>query len=155
MTLPGRKSRGITVDGVAFRWAVSPDSGYMWLVVEHASGSGQRVEAVFDYGVPLTPAVARRVIERALATGWRPLEGGLKPLRLDGGDRGRRVAAGDRGGGTREGIGMLFRNVVDEWRCAGRFFGKNLHGRICFEGLSERRPADGTPADGGARVRSV
>jgi len=42
MALSRRSSRSITVDGVEYRWAVSPDSGYLWLIVERADAPGQR-----------------------------------------------------------------------------------------------------------------
>jgi hypothetical protein len=96
MALAKRSSRTITVDGVEYRWAVSPDSGYMWLVVERAVGSGQRVEASFDYRdivrpdgriigqrQSVSPGVVRAIVLRALAIGWRPEQRGLKPLRVD------------------------------------------------------------------------
>jgi hypothetical protein len=97
MALAKRMSRSIMVDGVAYRWAVSPDSGYMWLVVERAANPGQRIEASFDYHDvvrpdghmagqrrSVSPGVVRAVVLHALANGWRPGQGGLKPLRIDG-----------------------------------------------------------------------
>ncbi|HYE20512.1 MAG TPA: hypothetical protein VEA69_18840 [Tepidisphaeraceae bacterium] len=97
MSLAKRSSRTISVDGVAYRWAVSPDDGYMWLVVERADRAGQRVEAVFEYhdvrGADgrnagqrraASPGVVAAVIRHALANGWRPGRGGLKPLRVGG-----------------------------------------------------------------------
>ena len=97
MALARRGSRIIRVDGVAYRWAVSPDGGSVWLVVERDGASGQRVQAMFDYsdtilpdghtgrqGRSLTPRVVRSVIARASANGWQPLLPGLKPLRVDG-----------------------------------------------------------------------
>jgi hypothetical protein len=97
MALAKRSSRTITVNGSEYRWAVSPDSGYMWLVVELADGPGQRVEASFDYHDvvqadgrvtgqrrSVSPGVVRAVVLHALANGWRPDQGGLRPLRIDG-----------------------------------------------------------------------
>jgi hypothetical protein len=49
MALSKRNSRTIHIDGVEYRWAVSPDSGCMWLIVELAASPGQRIEALFDY----------------------------------------------------------------------------------------------------------
>ena len=97
MALARRSSRAITVDGVDYRWAVSPDSGYMWLVVERAVRPGQRLLASFQYHDviqpdgrvtgqcrPVSPAVVRATVLHALANGWRPSQRGLKPLRVDG-----------------------------------------------------------------------
>jgi len=97
MALAKRTSRSITVAGVEYRWAVSPDSGYMWLVVERAVEPGQRIEASFDYHDvvgpdgrmagqrrSVSPDVVRAVVLYALANGWHPDQGGLKPLRVDG-----------------------------------------------------------------------
>ncbi len=85
------------VSGVAYRWAVSPDSGHMWLVVERADRAGQRVEASFDYhdevwsdgrvsghGRSVSPGVVRAIVLHALVNGWRPEQGGLRPFRVDG-----------------------------------------------------------------------
>ena len=85
MALPIKGSRTIKVSGQTFRWAVSPDSGYMWLIVEPIGGHGQRVEAHFEYrDQPLTPAIAREVILEAFKHGWQPSTRGLKPLRVEG-----------------------------------------------------------------------
>jgi len=97
MALAKRSSRTITVDGSEYRWAVSPDSGYMWLVVELAAQPGQRIQASFDYhdvvqadGLitgqrrSVSPGVVRAVILHALANGWHPERHGLKPFRVDG-----------------------------------------------------------------------
>jgi len=73
------------VRGDSYRWSVSPDSGYTWLVVEHASGQGQRLGPQFEYREQLlTPVIARRVIELGLKQGWQPSARGRKPVRLDG-----------------------------------------------------------------------
>ncbi len=98
MALAKKSSRTIAVDGFEYRWAVSPDSGCMWLVVELADEPGQRVEAWFEYDDvvrpdgrivgqrrSVSPGVVRAVVLHALANGWRPERGGLKPLRVDGG----------------------------------------------------------------------
>ncbi|MEM6260793.1 MAG: hypothetical protein AAGI37_21300 [Planctomycetota bacterium] len=85
MTLPGKNSRLISIDGEVYRWAVSPDSGYSYVIVEPASGQEQRVEAhIDDPEAPLTPALAREVIREALKCGWQPNASGLKPLWLNG-----------------------------------------------------------------------
>lgn len=97
MALVKRSSRTITVDGSKYRWDLSPDSGCMWLIVELADKPGQRVEASFDYHDVMqsggsitgqrhsvTPGVVRAVVLHALASGWHPNRGGLKPFCVDG-----------------------------------------------------------------------
>ncbi|MEM7627449.1 MAG: hypothetical protein AAF333_17775 [Planctomycetota bacterium] len=97
MALAKRSSRTISIDGLEYRWAVSPDSGYLCLVVERADRPGQRVEASFDYHDvvqpdgciagqrrSVSPGVVRAVVLHALANGWRSEAPGLKPFRVDG-----------------------------------------------------------------------
>ena len=97
MALAKRSSRAITITGVQYRWAVSPDSGCLWLVVERAGEPGQRLEASFEYrdivgpddrnagqGRSVSPGVVRAVVLHALANGWHPEQRGLAPLRVDG-----------------------------------------------------------------------
>ena len=77
MALAKRSSRSIVVDDVAYRWVFSLDSGYGVLVVQHASGSGQRLEAqtaLLDPGQQgsLTSVGVARVIRFALESGWTP-----------------------------------------------------------------------------------
>ena len=99
MALPRKGTRSITVDGTAYRWTVSPDSGYMVLVVELAREPGQRLLANFEYGdvyapaganavhivaqrTTLTPGVVARTIREGLRRGWLPAEPVQAPLRL-------------------------------------------------------------------------
>jgi hypothetical protein len=98
MGLPKKGTRRIRVEGHDYRWAVSPDSGYMVLVIEQANDPGQRLEAVFRYGDVstdpsghvhgtgqrrrITPAVVRQAILAGLRGGWKPAERGRKPLRI-------------------------------------------------------------------------
>ena len=76
---------------------MSPDSGYMWLVVELAETPGQRIQASFGYldavsadgrmtkqGRSMSPSVVRVVVLHALANGWRPERRGLTPFRVNG-----------------------------------------------------------------------
>ena len=97
MSLARRTSRKIQVNGVEYRWAVSPDSGYMRLVIERADVAGQRVEASFEYydavgpdgrnegqRQSISPGVVREIIAHALLHGWHPDQRGLKPLRIAG-----------------------------------------------------------------------
>ena len=94
MSLARHGSRTLTVDGVVYRWVVSPDSGFMVLVVELDGDSGQRLEATLCYrddgpgaaSGAVTPAVVRRAIERALADGWVPSARGRKPHQLSNAD---------------------------------------------------------------------
>ena len=95
--MPRNESRAIHVEGRNYRWAVSPDSGYMNLVLQDGSGSGQRVLIQMDYedvaleGHSLvqrrrvTPGFVRRCIREAAAFGWKPAESGTEILmRLQG-----------------------------------------------------------------------
>lgn len=101
MALASKGSRRITVDGVAYRWVVAPNDGYMALVVERADDPGQRLEAHFDYhdvrepgeaGAcrivgqlrSISPGVTRAVILAALGRGWQASRRGLPPFRVDG-----------------------------------------------------------------------
>lgn len=100
MALAKKGTRRISVDGQAYRWVVSPDDGYMVLVVELAENPGQRLIACFDYQdifepagpgrwrivgqrISISPGVVRSVIEAALISGWRPSVPGLREFRLD------------------------------------------------------------------------
>jgi hypothetical protein len=96
MALAKKGSRLISIDGVTYRWVVSPDSGYMVLVVETSDEPGQRLEAVFDYhyqrvelgscfiqGRAISPGIVRQVIVIALNRGWLPSKHGLPPFRVD------------------------------------------------------------------------
>lgn len=97
MALPKNESRKIAVNGAAYEWAVSPDSGCMWLIVQRHGSPRQRLVARFDYHDTrdpdgrnlgqrrvVSPGVVRTVILHALAHGWRPAGRRLKPLRMDG-----------------------------------------------------------------------
>lgn len=99
MALSKANSRPIVFQGAAYRWAVSGDSGHMWLVVERADAVGQRLELCFDYADrieprqdgsatlhqqrSITPGVVARVIEAALSRGWAPTARGRPPMRMD------------------------------------------------------------------------
>lgn len=104
MALAKKGSRRITVDGVLYRWALSPDDGCMVLVAELAEGSGQRLEAFFQYhdlyepaeaGAlrivgqrrSVSPGVVRKVILAALAGGWQPAQRGLRSFRMQDADQ--------------------------------------------------------------------
>lgn len=102
MAMPKKNSRRIIVGGQVYRWIVSPNDGFMTLAAELAENPGQRVEAFFNYhdlyepheslgpGAlrivgqrrSITPAVARTVIEAAVARGWQPSERGRDAFRI-------------------------------------------------------------------------
>ncbi len=99
MGLARKGSRTIHADGRDYRWVVSPDCGYMCLVIEHDSGNGQRLKARVSYGDesgainpsstahgPVTPMIVRRAIELAISDGWKPEQGGLPPFRIEDAD---------------------------------------------------------------------
>ena len=94
MSLARRTSRKIIVDGTAYRWTASGDSGWINVVVQHASGDGAKFHArapYFDWydahwyeiNAPVsprlpnvTPAIVRRLIEAGRAAGWNPATAG-------------------------------------------------------------------------------
>lgn len=89
MGLARKGSRLIRLNNATFRWTVSPDDGYMVIVVESEEHAGQRMEAYVEYHeeadqshARITPAVARRAIELALDDGWQPERVGFPPFRL-------------------------------------------------------------------------
>jgi hypothetical protein len=74
---------------------VSPDSGYLVIVVELVQAAGQRLEAHVPYDDEVNPSTGRMVqrrrvtlgliravIERGLDQGWRPQVRGLPPMRI-------------------------------------------------------------------------
>ena len=87
MALAKKKTRLIHVDGADYRWVVSPDDGYMVLVVELAREPRSRLLVYTGYDdllVPdpenagyapfpdteITPRFVRAWISHALAHGW-------------------------------------------------------------------------------------
>jgi hypothetical protein len=94
MGLARKGSRSITVEGRAFRWVLSPDSGFMVLVAELREIPGQRLEAQLPYltktsgeSRAVTPEIVRAAIGLALHEGWRPQKRGLPPFRLKEAER--------------------------------------------------------------------
>jgi hypothetical protein len=84
----------------------------MVLVAQAADGSGQRLEAYFNYHDvyepaegrerraegqrrSVSPGVVRRVILAALGRGWKPAARGLRPFRMQDADQ--VVPVGDEG----------------------------------------------------------
>lgn len=102
MTLPRRKSRGLTVDGVRYRWLVTPVADFtLQLIVEHDRGQGQRLVLTRGevFGTsrvpPITPRYVAASIRHALRAGWTPELPGAD-LRVDSsllGDTGRPARA--------------------------------------------------------------
>lgn len=87
VSLSKKGSRLITVEGVAYRWSFSQDSGYAVVVLQHGAGTGQRVEAQTgsrDWGDkrPVTPAGVARLITFALTQGWNPTDPARCALRV-------------------------------------------------------------------------
>ena len=88
MSLAAKNSRAIDVDGKAYRWAVSPDSGYNVLVVQAADGSGAKLLTTVDYSgthyasadengsLAITPALVVSIIRQAREYGWQPNQTG-------------------------------------------------------------------------------
>lgn len=75
--LPKKNSRAIEVGDESYRWAVSGDSGFNVLVVQHAAANGQRVEVIAstpDEGGPasITPALVAQAVREAMQIGWKP-----------------------------------------------------------------------------------
>ena len=88
MSLAAKGSRPITVDGTAYRWAVSPDSGYNAIVVQAANGNGAKLRVYVSYTniryasanadgqLAVTPALVTSIIRQARQSGWQPDENG-------------------------------------------------------------------------------
>lgn len=98
MTLNKKSSRIITIDQESYRWTISPDSGFIILVAEHAKVQGKRLEVyitsdINNYWVNfpevnemnirvIKPNDVKSIISQALNQGWDPKEKG-KPIRFD------------------------------------------------------------------------
>ena len=100
MALAKKGTRLITIGGQDYRWIVSPNDGFITLVVELADNPGQALMAYFNYldlyepagpgrlrivgqRCSIRPGVVRAVVESALDSGWRPTVSGKPPFRLD------------------------------------------------------------------------
>src|SRR4051812_11609673 len=99
MALARRGTRKIQVDNTAYRWVVSPDDGFMRIVIEKAEVEGQRLSVQIDYndqpsasgksvqGQRIAPSLIRQIILEAPCLGWTPEKRGKELfLRLEGGD---------------------------------------------------------------------
>lgn len=90
MALAKKESRMLVTGDVRYRWVVSPDSGFMVLVVIDDESSGQKLEVQMDYddlSMPqkhrqITPSLVLGCIEEALQRGWQPRTPDLKPFRI-------------------------------------------------------------------------
>ena len=99
MALARKGTRKIQVDNTTYRWTVSPDDGFMRIVVEKAEVQGQRLSVQIGYndqpsssgesvqGQRIAPALIRRIILQAPSLGWIPEKRAKELcLRLEGGD---------------------------------------------------------------------
>ena len=99
MSLARSGSRAITVDDVAYRWAVSPDSGYDVIVVQPATGAGAKLRVYVSYRqvayadaddqgrLAVTPGLVTSIIRQAGEHGWQPGQTGrdtICDLQADG-----------------------------------------------------------------------
>jgi hypothetical protein len=94
--------RQIAIDGRRYRWQVSPDDGFIALVVQAESGRGQRLWVSFHYGDDrvlladgssgsaghrlILPQVVRLAILEGLRQGWDPMVAKPSLFRLFGCD---------------------------------------------------------------------
>jgi hypothetical protein len=88
MGLARKGSRKIHVENTDYRWVVSPDDGFMRIVIERWEMPGQRVSIQIGYRDEqsssgssiqrerITPALIRQIILKAPSFGWTPGERG-------------------------------------------------------------------------------
>jgi GNAT superfamily N-acetyltransferase len=77
MTLLRKGTRPISVDGIAYRWIVSPDDEPgLGIVVEQAAAPGARMITWVEHGNIISPWLVRKAILHALAQGWQPQKPG-------------------------------------------------------------------------------
>jgi hypothetical protein len=84
MGLAKKGSRMIVVGEMRYRWRVSPDDGFIRIVVEKEEQQGQRLSVQIGYddepsptGISvqkqtITPALIRQIILKATSLGWAP-----------------------------------------------------------------------------------
>ena len=85
LSISAKSSRKIVVETTSYVWAVSEDSGYSVLVVQVATGKGQKLEVTVNWSnpqmgvsdahhgpVPITPRMVAKNINAALNLGWQP-----------------------------------------------------------------------------------
>ena len=77
MTLAKKGKRKIVLDGIAFRWTVSPDDEPgVALVAELDANPASRVVVWFPHGILISPASVAVELRAALASGWNPEQRG-------------------------------------------------------------------------------
>jgi len=73
MALRKKGTRRIVVDEYAYRWTVAPnDEPGIAVVVEAEVAPAQRIVAWVEHGNVISPALVRRAILHARASGWDP-----------------------------------------------------------------------------------
>jgi hypothetical protein len=72
MTLPRKGTRKITVDGIEYRWLLSPNDSGLELAVECIEYPREKMGALIKYGNIVSPGLVRKAILYALSTGWQP-----------------------------------------------------------------------------------
>lgn len=77
MTLRRKGTRQIIVDGIAYRWIVSPDDEPgLAIVVERAQSPGAKMIAWVEHGNIISPWLVRQAILHGLSKGWQPHQQG-------------------------------------------------------------------------------
>ncbi|MEW9700331.1 hypothetical protein [Paenibacillus sp. SI8] len=98
MTINKKSSRSILIDNESYSWTISPDSGYIVFVAEHAQIKGSRIEVYITSDLNsywtnfpnvnemnikiIKPHDAKKIINQALIKGWDPKAKG-KPMVFD------------------------------------------------------------------------
>ncbi|SDT24418.1 hypothetical protein SAMN05444162_3534 [Paenibacillaceae bacterium GAS479] len=98
MAMSKKNSRTIMVANETYKWTISPNSGYVVLVVELEMGVGRRIEVYINSDINdfwanfphinnldlkvIKPGDVKNIIIQALKDGWGPKEKG-KPLIFD------------------------------------------------------------------------
>lgn len=75
MAFPSSKSRKIVVDAAEYAWVVSPDSGYMTILVKRAGFDGGLMRVQCGYDREVSPGRVAEWIRIALQQGWNPERG--------------------------------------------------------------------------------
>lgn len=79
MTLPKKGTRRITIEGIDYRYLISPnDEIGIGVIVEPLNGLGQKIITWIEHGTIISPKLIRQSILSALAKGWNPGNQGQK-----------------------------------------------------------------------------